>query len=411
MPALFRYRAIEAATGRLRTGEQTGDSAYAVRANLRRVGLDVSDLAEVRPRTAPRWLAPLTDAWHARRRRQRRLARADLCDAIATLAQAGVPLEQALGSLAGASTRPATERRLLRGLRDRLREGCSLSEACTEAPDWFDRFDVALIAAGQHAGELPATLIGLARHHQRAGSIGQRLFVALAYPVIVLAAGLGVVVFMSAKPLPQLIALIEQARHQPPALTTALLAFGQWLAVWWWTLPLVGIAVGTAMSALATRVPIVSRLGRILHGNPIARARTRVRVASLAMALARLRRAGMPLTDALAIVAETVPERALRRLLTDAVAAIRRGEDFSTVVAASPLLDPEFSQLLQLGEKSGELTEMLERIAERYQRAADRSAERVAAILAPAAIVILAFVVGVIVIACALPLMELGDLV
>ncbi|MBA3846797.1 MAG: type II secretion system F family protein, partial [Planctomycetes bacterium] len=61
--------------------------------------------------------------------------------------------------------------------------------------------------------------------------------------------------------------------------------------------------------------------------------------------------------------------------------------------------------------KSGELTEMLERIAERYQRAADRSAERVAAILAPAAIVILAFVVGVIVIACALPLMELGDLV
>jgi general secretion pathway protein F len=410
-PSLFRYRALERATGRVRSGESSGDSAYAVRASLRRIGLEVEVLELVASGTVPSWLRPLRDAWHARQCRQRRLLKADLCDGIATLLRAGVPLEQALGALGASRARAVQEQRMLRSLRDRLREGRSFSEACAIFPDWFDRLDLALIGAGQHAGDLAGTLIGLGDYHQRAGAIGQKIFVALAYPAILLVAGLAVVEFMSFQTLPQLIALITQAHRTPPWLTTQVVGFGQGLAHWWPVLLAALCGVMWGVRSALSQVTADGLLGRWVYGNPFARARSRIRVAQLALSLARLRKAGMPLADALAVVAQTVSERPLRTLLQNAVAAITRGEDFSAVIATSPLLDPEFAQLLQLGERSGELTEMLERIAERYQRAADRSTDRMAAVIGPLAILALAALIGTVVIACALPLVQLGDLV
>jgi type II secretory pathway component PulF len=410
---LFRYRAVEAASGRIRTGEQDGESAYAVRASLRRIGLDVLHLADVTPGKggAPAWLEPFLAARDARRRRLHRVAKADLCDGLATLILAGIPIEQAVASLADTSARPAAEQRLLRALRDRLREGVPFATACGDHLAWFDQFDVALLDAGQRAGELAATLQNLAQHHHRAGAFGQKIFVALAYPAVLVAAGLAALVFMSFQTLPQLVTMIEQGRQHPPALTTAVIALGQGLATWWPVVVAALIALVVGARRALVRVPATSRLGNWLHGNPLARMLGRIRVAHLAAALARLRRAGTPLADALLIVADTVSDRALRALIQQAVEAIRRGEDLSGVFSNSRLLDPEFSQLLHLGERSGELTEMLERIAERYQRSADRASDRLAAILGPAAIVVLAALIGTLVMAAVLPLMQLGDLV
>jgi type II secretory pathway component PulF len=136
-----------------------------------------------------------------------------------------------------------------------------------------------------------------------------------------------------------------------------------------------------------------------------------MRVAHVASILARLRRAGTPLTEALVVVSDTVSDRAVKALLLQAVEAIRRGEDFSSVMAKSRVFDPEFAQLFHVGERSGEIKEIFDRIAERYQRAADLAGERLAALLGPAAIVVLACLIGILVMAAILPLMQLGDLV
>jgi type II secretory pathway component PulF len=286
-----------------------------------------------------------------------------------------------------------------------------MADACADIPDWFDHFDRALLEAGQRAGELAVTLQNLSQHHLRAGAMWQKLFVALAYPAVLVAAGMGALLFMSHQTLPQLVTMIEQARHQPPALTTAMITFGQGFMVWWPVCAVGGVAAVISLRAWARRLNPASGLGHLLHHNALARMIGRLRVAHVASALARLRRAGTPLTDALIVVSDTVSDRAVKALLTQAVEAIRRGEDFSTVIATSRLLDPEFAQLLHVGERSGELTEMLDRIAERYQRAADRAGERLAALLGPAAIVVLACLIGILVMAAILPLMQLGDLV
>jgi general secretion pathway protein F len=141
---LFRYRAVEIATGRQRVGEQRGGSAYDVRANLRRVGLEVEQLDEVAIASGGGLWAPLRLALQARRRRQRRMAKADLCDGLATLLQAGVPLEQALAALAATAARPEAERRLLEALRDRLRAGTPLAPPAAGPPARFESLELAL---------------------------------------------------------------------------------------------------------------------------------------------------------------------------------------------------------------------------------------------------------------------------
>lgn len=405
----FRYRASEPVTGVRRDGEMAAESAFAVRASLRRIGLRPEAVTVIDESGVPPWAVPLRDAWHAHLRRRRQSSTADLTQAVATLLHAGVTLDEALATIAGSPTRSPAERALTGRLREAVRDGRPLSDACAAEPAWFDRFDVALIAAGQRAGDLPATLRASAAHHQRSGSIGQRLFVALAYPGVLTLAGFGVLVFMGEKILPQLTALLQQSHQPVPPLTTLVMDIGR-SAVWWWPL-LIILPLGATLGLrwLAERTPAAGRLGQLVHGNPLARLRRRYRAGRFAWALARLLGAGMTVTEALAVVADTLHDRALRRLVTDALAAITRGEDFSASVARSTLLDPEVAYLIRVGERSGELPSMLEQVAEHSFQSADTALDRVTALLGPLAIVILAGLIGAVVLACVLPLSHLGD--
>ncbi|MFW5752797.1 MAG: type II secretion system F family protein [Planctomycetota bacterium] len=408
---LFAYRAIELATGRVRQGEQMGEDAYAVRAALRRVGLQVEAVRPVGGGDGARWLGPLRAAWQARQRRRRRGARADLFDALATMLEAGLPLEQGVAALAASPVRGAGERHTLIALREHLRAGTQLSDACSLHPDWFDALDIAMIGAGQQAGNLVAVLRDLSRHHQAGTALGHRLFTALAYPCFLLLMAVVVVVFLSRNTLPQLLTMLESAQRDPPAVTLALVGLGDAVYNWWWLALLAVLFLLPLMRWCMARIPTQSRLGTLLSGNPFARALRRGRVAGLAFTLARLQRSGLPLTDSLQAAAEVADSRALRRLLLDAAEQIRDGRDFSRAIAGSDLLDPEFAQLLELGEQSGELPSMLERIADRYQRAASRSIERLTALLEPVAILVLALLIGTVVLAAIAPLLQMSRIV
>ena len=115
--------------------------------------------------------------------------------------------------------------------------------------------------------------------------------------------------------------------------------------------------------------------------------------------------------QAVAIAAETTDDPSLRMLLAEATEILKRGGDLSEAFEKNQLLDAEFVQFLRLGERSGELTPILEKIAERSRRAAERTNERLTAITGPLAIIILAALIGILVIACALPIAQLGNTV
>jgi general secretion pathway protein F len=410
-PAQYRFKAIDLATGQQRRGEMSGESAYAVRANLRRIGLEVEELVATRTAAEEGQPGALRRLLHARTRNGNRLAKAELCDALATMLQVGITLEQGLGSLAESRHKRAVERRLAIDLRDRIRDGDAFSAACRRHPQWFDRLDIALIEAGEHAGELTSTLADLASQHQRASALADKLLVALAYPAMLLLVGLAALEIMSQSTLPRLIDMLTQARRPIPWLTEALVATGQGLAHWWPVAIAAGVAVAVAGRWAVGRLPDTGWLASALASNPLTRSRNHARVAHLAAALARLRKAGIGMGEAVIIAAETTDDRVLRKLLADASAILKRGGDLSEAFESNHILDAEFVQFLRLGERSGELTSILERIAERSRRAAERTNERLAAISGPLAIMVLALLIGILVVACALPIAQLGDLI
>ena len=406
----FAYKAIERATGRTRTGEMAGVDAYAVRASLRHIGLDVEKLSPLQETTVPLWLKPIQHWWISRQRHRRRLARGELLEAVATLLDAGLPLEQALGTLLVSQARRKDERQMLRRVRDRLRQGMAFDEACAYHPDWFDTIDTALMSAGQQSGDLAAVLRSLSVFHQRGAALGHKVIMALAYPCLLLVAGLAVVAFIATGTLPQLVQVLTDSGRAVPMLTELVMLFGQIMTNFGIFILIGGVAVFLFVQGALAKVSPKSWLGKWLSGNLLARTKARIRIAQLAETLSGLLHNGLPLTESLEVVAATTSQTHLKTFFQQAAEAVKRGDDLSTQAAESHLLDPEFAQLLKLGEQSGELADMLDRISERYRRTAERSTDRLTALLEPAAILFLALLIGIVVVAAALPLAALGDI-
>ena len=409
----YVFCAWDRAQGKEIRGERDGSDAAEIRAHLRRMGWDILTLERVdvpAPRSGRRSQA-LRRWWVTRERRGRSLVKADLLDAVATLLDAGVPLEQALHTLAMGRSRSSSEAVLLNRLCDAIREGVTPADAFAGIPGWFDRLDVALVAASQHTGDLAGTLRELSQFHHRAGAIGQQISAALIYPLILVVAGIAVWEFLSLKTLPPLMALIIQGHREPPFLTVMVASAGRWFAVGWPLIIAAAFLAGWSLRQWLRRIPIEASWARWRFTNPWSRIQLQARCAQVAHALARLLKAGTPLPEGLEVVAEIATDERLAQLLRDAAETVRAGGDFSALVAQSPLLDQEFAQVLQLGEQSGELPTLLVRVADRYQRGAERAVERFTALAGPAAIILVACLIGLIVMAAVLPLVQLGDLV
>ena len=413
MTTTWRYNAVStngAGPGARRRGEMNGTSAAEVRASLRRVGWQVLDLKPVRLRAAGDKDA-LAALWFGHLRSRRRESRAEIFDSAATMLESGVPVLQAVTILISADTaRRSGRRTMLTQLRGTLQDGSSLAHAMAAHPAWFEPTEIAIVEAGQQSGELPTVLRSLAQRNERANELGQRLIAALSYPVILCIVGLGVVVFLSTRTLPGLVEILTDAGVEAPALSTRVMAVGQTLANWW---PLLGVAGILAVGAVLVGPTWLERHGIALPrwcSRLRPRVSRRMALSGLSLGVAELIETGIPVGDALRIVAPTLRCRSLRRQVIEVAARIDRGADLADALDAGEWFDAEFRQLVEVGQASGELAAVLRRLGDRYGRAARRLIDRLTAMLEPAVILTLAFLVGVVVMSAVLPLMRLQEI-
>lgn len=428
---VWRYTAVplHGSSNSVKTGDIAGGHPADVRAALRRIGLQVVELRRtkrVRGVVLPAsgggrqvvrgMLRNVRDVADRHFRGRRQAERADFYEGLATMLESGLPLLEAVDTLVGSASASGRfgARRRLRGmlieLRETLHGGSSLAEAMRAHASWFDQSEVAMVEAGQHSGTLPDVLRALAERHQRSGELSQKLVGALAYPAIVACVGLGVVVFLSTRTLPSLVKVLNDASIETPLLTRRVMAVGQLLAGHWLV---IGVALLAVLSVVGLAPGIVAHRGLELPRwlrrlSPLVV--RRMALARLSLQLSELLRSGVPVVEALRVLAPTSPA-ALRRHLLDAASRVEHGEDMSGALDDEHWFDPQFRRLLEIGQASGELDALLQRLGRSLERQTTRLIDRLAALLEPCVILALAALVGVVVMAAILPLLRLQEVI
>lgn len=407
--SVFRYVALRmsAQPAERVVGEAFGESPEHVRASLRRVGLSVVELKPLRKGDAAA-RSTVRSAWHEHLRQRRCATRAEIYDGVATMLDSGMPLLQSIEAIARSGRHHARARAMLAQLRDSLRSGGSLAQAFEAQPDWFSSLEVAMVEAGARAGNLAQVLRDLSERHERTGRLMEKLAGALAYPAAVFVLGLGVVTFLSTRTLPELVTILRNANVEPPALTLKVMATGSFFADY--GLALLAVAAASVLTVLFLRARAISLLPDAIAHRLRPELLRKAAIAGVATSLAQLVRTGVPVLDALRVIAPTVKSRSLQEHIKAAATRIERGMPLSDALADPRFFDEEFVRLVEVGQATGELAPLLSRVGERLQRSAQRSLDRLAAVIEPVSILALAAMVGTVALAAVLPLFRLQEI-
>ena len=384
MPA-FAYRAATSA-GRTIRGVEDAESPAALERTLGTRGLYP---LEVSPATAA--------ATEPAGRRAFRARRADVVEAVrylATLMDAGFPLDRALGAVSRVVARRDTAAAVL-DVRDRVRGGARLDDALAAHPALFPRFAVGMVRAGERGGYLARALERLSTQLEREQALRSRLLSALVYPAVMTVVGAGAVAVLFVYVLPRFVALLEDTGSALPRSTAMLLALGGWIGAWWWALLLAPVVLATAIAALRSTEEGRAGVDRVLLGLPIiGPVRRRAACSRLARTLSTLLGSGLPILPALEIAAASQADGAVAEAVLRAREEVRAGGRLAAALRRGGVFPFLFVQMVEVGEEGGRLPDMLERAAQSLEGELERGLERLMRLVEPAMIIVFGALVG-----------------
>ena len=363
-----------------------------------------------RPRQAPA-AGPLPAAVGAPRRRRGRV-RADLITdftvQLATLSEAGIPIVKALTILEG-QTRAGPFKRVLAELTEDVSGGAPLSEAMAKHAHCFDALYSSMVRAGEAGGVLDRILNRLATFREAAAEIRAKIVSAMIYPVILMGVALVVVSAVILLVIPKFQEIFESFNIQLPQATQILLdASGFAVARWYLVLGLPVILLLLHVVLLRRNQGYRYRMHAVLLRMPaVGPVVTRSITASFARTFGTLVQAGVPHLDALAIVRDATSNEVLIEGVETIRRTVREGEGIARPMGETGIFDDMVTNMVDVGEETGELDGMLLRVADAYEKAVDRKIDRMFKLLEPALLIFMAIFVGFIVIALFLPLMEI----
>lgn len=302
---------------------------------------------------------------------------------LATLLEAGLPLDRALTVLMN-STRNRAVQRLVADVQERVRGGASLADGLAAHPELFPNYYVGMVRAGEAGGSLVAVLGQLAETLERNQAVRQNVRSALQYPMIVLVvAGLSLLVIMTAV-VPEFRPLFEGAGAALPLSTQIVVGASELFVDYWW-LPALLILGAILLVRQHNRSPEGRlRWDALMLRLPLfGRITTNVEVSRLSRTLGTLLQNGVSALEAFAMTSETVSNRAIAQALTEVRGKLRKGEGLAEPLMRTGVLPPLAVQLIEVGEESGQLEAMLLRVADIYDAEVKRTIERSLSLLVP----------------------------
>jgi type II secretory pathway component PulF len=326
---------------------------------------------------------------------------------LATLLAVGVPLTEAIDTVSEQYT--GRFREGLLQLRDKIAAGATLADAMRQRPDLFDDMTISVVEVGENAGRLEDVLETLADFKERWQELANHVLSALIYPAIVIAMAFGVSIFLMTFVVPNILTgLIEEGRPLPWVTTVVKAGSDLLLNHGWWFGPTL------LVSALAIYLLLTGPLKRQFHaaaiGLPLLGQMIRKQaIVRMATVIATLMRSGVTFERATDIAAASTANLTMRSALLKVGEAVRSGSDIAEALRDTRAFPRTVVQIFAVGQESGRLEDMLDRLAKDYDRQVYTLARRLTAVLEPAMIIVLAVIVGFIAFATMLPILEAGN--
>jgi general secretion pathway protein F len=403
--AQFLYKAASAA-GAIETGDLEAIDEAAAVARVQAMGL------------IPIWIkvgsggtAATTPRGLFSRQRITQAELGDLTRELATLLRSGLPLDRALELLIDMAATPSM-RDLLTQVRDDVRGGAALSKAMESHPDVFERFYIGMIKAGEAGGALGMVLTRISEFMERSRDLRETVKSALIYPTILVLASVTSVMLLLVFVVPQFSQMFEQSGKALPLPTQIVISAGEFLRKYWWAIPL-GVWLVWRYFVGQMRNPERKFVwdGRLLRMKLVGDLVTKVAVARFARTLGTLLTNGIPLLPALTIVKETVSNSVILASLEAAREQLQAGQGLSKPLMAQGVFPPMAVHMMGVGEETGQLDEMLTRVADVYDREVAMAVKRMLALMEPVLILGLGLVIGGIIISILLAILKVNSLV
>jgi len=400
--AVFTYKAIDASRAAVE-GTITADTARHARDELRMMGLSVREISIKGNSQNRRW-------WNLNIGYQDRQQSTTAIRELATLLGAGIPILQSLETVSlQHHGRFLTTMTLVR---DKVQNGSSLADAIAEHPSVFDSLSVHMVGVGEATGTLDAVLAQLADFKERSMHLKDRVKSALAYPAFLMIVMLGVTTFLMTVVLPNLLDNLTAMGQQLPLPTRIIKAISDFLVAYGWlvlllTCAAICVAIGLIQTergkfwwhGMFLKIPVIGTLAR------------KQSLAQVSLILSTLLKSGLVFDKAAEITAASTRNVVVRQAINNVKTEVGAGQEMGNAFEKWAVFPPVMVQIFRVGQESGQLEPMLDRLAIDYDRQVEVASDRLAALVEPILILMLAVVVGIIMAAVILPILEAGKVV
>lgn len=329
---------------------------------------------------------------------------------LATLINASIPLVDALQAISDQVENPKLKS-IISNVRERVMEGSKLSDALRGYPKVFGDLYVNMINAGENSGALDIVLLRLAEFTEGQSKLRGKVLGAMIYPAIMSVVGVLLMIMLLVVVVPKVTQIFEDTGAVLPLPTKILIGISDALSTYWYIfivmIPLIIYGVKRYLRSPAGRakwdrkkltLPLFGRLNRIII------------ISRFSRTLATLLSSGVPLLVAMDIVKNIVTNTRLKEVVEQTRDSVREGQSMAEPLRKSGEFPPLITHMIAIGEKTGELEKMLERVADTYDQEVDNALSTMTSLLEPLMIIVMAGVVSFIVMSILLPIMKLNQI-
>ena len=331
---------------------------------------------------------------------------------LSTLLGAGIPLVPSLSVLI-AQTKNQLLKQTLAQIREQVNEGKSLTQGMLNFPRIFPPFYVNMIRAGESSGTINLVLERLADFSENQQALMSKIRSALAYPIIMLFIGSAVIFLLMTFVVPKITGIFTDMHQTLPLITIVLIAISNFLKSFWWLILILLAAAIAAFKYMTTGTEAGKRLWDTAKLKiPVwGQVNRKIAIARFCRTLATLLQSGVPLLSSMEIVRNVVNNILIGEAISKASKDVEEGKGLSGPLTQSGLFPPMVTEMVAVGEQSGTLEKMLNRVATAYETESQSDIMVMTSLLEPLMILVMGLVVGFIVISILLPIFEMNQLV